>query len=244
MRAQLKKQKDRFIEENFFRPRWYSIVVNPYFINRWSLYRAVREFAANISTEDEVLDVGCGLKPYRTLCNTSHYLGIDIEGGGHVDEAKRPDKFFDGKHIPCESNTFSRVLCTQVLEHAQDPETLVREIYRVAKSGAQLFVSMPFVYPEHETPYDFRRYTQFQHRHLMESTGFSKCQIRKTTGFMGTFGQLLVVWLYEGIPFRAPLLKLTLSVFVFAPIQALALLGDWLTRKSGPTMDYVVIAVK
>lgn len=233
--------KARILEEHFFRPRWYSVVINPYFINRYRLYQAITSFAQKTADDATILDVGCGIKPYRFLFHTPHYTGIDIAGGGHSDQAKSVDAFYDGHSIPFPDNSFDTLLCTQVLEHADDPEVLVRECTRVLKPGGRAFFSMPFTYPEHETPYDFRRFTQFEHLRLFKKNGFTKVSIHKTTGFAGTFAQLLVVWLFEGIPFRSTLLKSLLTLVLFTPIQLCGMAIDWLTGKSGMTMDYVVI---
>lgn len=236
--------KNQIIEENFFRPRWYSILLNPYFINRWSLYRSIIDFSRTTNIKDNILDVGCGLKPYRHLFKTIDYVGIDIAGGGHEDGAKTVDAFYDGKNIPFPDQTFNIIICTQVLEHADDPEILVAECSRVLKTGGKIFFSMPFTYPEHETPYDFRRFTRFEHERLYLKNGFSDIEILKTTGFAGTFTQLFVIWIFESIPFRSTLLKTLLSIFIFAPIQIVGLGIDYITGKSGQTMDYVITVKK
>lgn len=236
--------KTQIIEEHFFRPRWYSVFINPYFINRYSLYQAVRSFALQAPKEANLIDVGCGLKPYRELFTTPSYVGIDIEGGGHSDTAKTVNVFFDGTKIPFPENSFNTLICTQVLEHADDPEKLVNECARVLSPNGRAFFSMPFTYPEHETPYDFRRFTRFEHQRLLTKCGFTDIKIIQTTGFMGTFAQLLVIWLFESIPFRSTILKTLLTAFIFAPIQIFGLLIDKLTNKSGQTMDYVILARK
>lgn len=232
--------KAKLLEEHFFRPRWYSIFINPYFTNRYRLYQAIKRFAKETLPTATILDVGCGIKPYRLLFSTSDYLGIDIEGGGHTDDAKTVDAFYDGLSIPYPNTSFDTIICTQVLEHAHDPEILVTECARVLKTGGRAFFSMPFTYPEHEVPYDFRRFTKFEHDRLFRKNGFTKITITKTTGFAGTFAQLLVIWLFEGIPFRSTVLKSLLTIFLFAPIQMLGIFIDWLTGKSGMTMDYVI----
>jgi SAM-dependent methyltransferase len=236
--------KQTFLEEHFFRPRFYSVLINPYFINRFSLYTAIQRFASATTATATILDVGCGIKPYRHLFPTPSYTGIDIAGGGHEDAAKTVEAFYDGHTIPFPDNSFDTILCTQVLEHADDPEILVRECARVLKTGGCAFFSMPFVYPEHEVPYDFRRFTRFEHTRLFQKNGFQDITITQTTGIFGTFGQLFVVWMFENLTFRAPLLKAALSLFIFAPVQTLALALDWLFDKSGPTMDYVITLKK
>ncbi len=242
--SRIKKIKDKIIDESFFRPVWYSIFINPYFINRWSLLQNISLFADGVPAEARVLDIGCGLKPYRSLFVAKEYIGIDIEGGGHSDQAKVVDVYYDGRTVPYPDTSFDVVICTQVLEHADNADMLVAEAARVLRPGGKAFFSMPFMYPEHEVPYDFRRYTSFQHKRIFSKYGFQDVSIQKTTGFFGTFGQLFVVWVFESIKFRAPVLKALLAIFLFAPIQALSLGLDWLLDKSGPTMDYIIIAKK
>jgi SAM-dependent methyltransferase len=240
--ATLRELKNRIIEDSFFRPRWHSVFLNPYFINRNGLYSAITKFAKTVPKEARVIDVGCGLKPYRKLFATESYKGIDIQGGGHTDEAKTVDAYYDGIHIPFPDASFDALICTQVLEHADDPEALVADCARVLAPGGQAFFSMPFTYPEHEKPYDFRRFTRFEHTRLLEKNGFSDIRIEQTTGIFGTFSQMLSLWIFEGITFRATILKTILSIFVLAPIQITGLAFDWITSKSGMTMDYVITA--
>ncbi len=232
------------MEDNFFRPQWYSVLVNPYFINRFTLFTAIKKFAKETNSEAKILDVGCGIKPYRELFSSPSYTGIDIAGGGHTDEAKTVDAFYDGKSIPFPDQSFDAIICTQVLEHADDPEILVKECARVLKPNGRAFFSMPFMYPEHEVPYDFRRFTRFEHERLYKKNNFTNFSINQTTGIFGTFAQLLVIWAFESITFRATILKALLSLFIFAPIQVLGLILDCLNQKSGPTMDYVVTIKK
>lgn len=237
-------RKQRFIEEHFFRPQWYSVFFNPYFINRFRLVTFIRRFAQETPPSATIIDVGCGLKPYRQFFTTSSYTGIDIPGGGHADEAKTVDAYYDGHTIPFSDRQFDTLLCTQVLEHADDAEVLVAECARVLAPGGRAFFSMPFTYPEHEVPYDFRRFTRFEHERLFKKHGFSDIAIYPTTGFFGTFGQLFVVWLFESLTFRAPLLKATLTALIFAPLQIGALVLDRLCGRRGMTMDYVIIVKK
>ena len=93
-------------------------------------------------------------------------------------------------------------------------------------------------------PYDFRRFTRFEHIRLLENAGFSDIHVMPTTGFFGVFGQLFVVMCFEGMHFRASLLKAILTLVIFAPIQIASLFLDMIFRKPGPTMDYVVTATK
>jgi SAM-dependent methyltransferase len=235
----LTQKKEHIFTQHFFFPKWYSIFINPYFISRRSLLVSIRKFAQATSADATVLDVGCGIKPYRQFFTTKNYTGIDIQGGGHRDEAKDVTLYFDGHTIPFPDNSFDTLLCTEVLEHADDPEMLVAECARVLKSGGRAYFSIPFVYPEHEVPYDFRRFTHFEHQRLFSKNNFLDIQTVKTTGFFGTFGQIFSVWVFEGIPFRSTLLKTLLAALILAPVQAFSLLLDKVTGGSGITLNYI-----
>jgi len=61
--------------------------------------------------------------------------------------------------LPFPANLFQRVECDAVLEHAEHPEKLVREIERVLAPGGYAHLVTPFCHPFHEYPKDYRRYT-------------------------------------------------------------------------------------
>ncbi|MEY2701669.1 MAG: hypothetical protein RLY43_302 [Bacteroidota bacterium] len=240
----IKRIKNKIIEDNFFRPSWYSIFINPYFINRHSLFKEIKKFSKEINTGTSILDVGCGIKPYRKIFQTEKYTGIDIETGGHSNEAKFVDQYYDGENIPFDNNSFDYLICTQVLEHAEEPEKVFKECARVLKPNGKMFISMPFTYPEHEIPFDFQRFTQYKYIKLAKENTLVIENIIKTTGFFGTFGQLLTIFLFEGITFKSTILKTILSLIFFMPIQAISLLLDFICNKKGQTMDYVIILKK
>jgi hypothetical protein len=60
----LKKLKNRWVAEQFT-PTWMGIAINPFYFARRELLRELRPLLAKLS--GEVLDVGCGRKPYRTF---------------------------------------------------------------------------------------------------------------------------------------------------------------------------------
>jgi SAM-dependent methyltransferase len=236
--------KKRLISNTFFLPRWYAIFLNPYFICRRWLFTAVRSFARSLQNDSRILDVGCGNKPYRNSFKTPHYTGIDIPGGGHTDEEKRADKYYDGSSIPYPDSTFDALICTQVLEHADKPEILITEFHRVLNSGGKLLITMPFIYPEHEQPHDYRRYTRFELQRILKKSNFQDIRIMPSSGAFATIAQLLSIKIFESITIRASVLKLIISFLILAPIQILGLTLDLIFRNNGPTLDYIVTAIK
>ncbi|MFA5000610.1 MAG: class I SAM-dependent methyltransferase [Candidatus Paceibacterota bacterium] len=240
----LRKNKKQIIEAIFFRPSWYSIFLNPYFISRRALYCQIRKFSRVVPHNSKILDVGCGNKPYKNLFLSSSYQGIDIEGGGHTDQEKTVDKFFDGVHIPFPDNQFEVILCTQVLEHTPEPAKLLNEMARTLKTDGQVFITTPFVWNEHEIPYDFYRFTRYGLEQLLTQNGLEISSLTQTTGIFGVLGQIFSAFVFESLAFRNTILKITLSIFILGPIQIISLFLDWLTNKRWLTLDYVIIATK
>lgn len=231
-----------FLKTIFFRPTWYAIFVNPYFIARRKLYQEIKRFSKTIINK-KILDLGCGSKPYASLFNKNEYLGIDIISGGHKNSAKNSDLFFDGKIIPFVNNSFDVVICTQVLEHTEEPDQLLKEANRILKKNGILYITCPFVWPEHEIPYDFRRYTQYGLKKIFKENGLTVEKISATTGIFGTTGQLLSVFLFELVGNNV-ILRILTAVMICFPIQLSFAILDFMFRYQGITLDYVVIAKK
>jgi len=97
-----------------------------------------------------VLDVGCGEKPYLPFLSpyTQRYVGVDSAPGSQVDEVA------EAESLPFEDQSFDLVLCTQVLEHVQDPGATLSEIYRVLQPGGAALVSTHGVFLYHPDPPD------------------------------------------------------------------------------------------
>ena len=134
--------------------------------------KAIENFSTTIPNGSKILDVGCGLRPYEIYFTGSNYIGIDVFISGRGDEGKAPDYEFDGTRIPMPDNEFDVVICTEVLEHATDPDALLKEIARVSKVDGLLFLTVPFIWGLHELPYDFRRYTSEGIRKSIINVGY------------------------------------------------------------------------
>jgi len=137
-----------------YRPRIYSpdyfIVGHIQAFTERQVDRCVREGCS-------VLDVGCGEQPFRGRIEArgGTYLGCDISQTA----GKSVDVIGTVMRLPFADRSFDVVLCSEVLEHVEDPDGAFGEMLRVMKEGGHLIVTTPFLYPLHEEPNDFVRLT-------------------------------------------------------------------------------------
>ena len=117
---------------------------------------------------------------------------------------------------------------TEVLEHVRHPESVLAELGRVLAPGGRLCLTVPFVWPVHEEPYDFFRYTPFALCDLLEAHGFRDVRLEPTSGFLSTLAQVADMswWLYRRpAPLLTRLREKVLLRFIRAWSRPLVLLA-------------------
>ena len=225
-----------------FLPDFRYIFANPFFITRRHLYRNIKDLSAHFGT-GLLLDIGCGTKPYASMFPRVNYKGLDYRKSG-TNQNRDADFLYDGGKFPLRPNTFDYALATEVLEHVFEPDYFVREISRILKPGGLLLLTVPFIWDEHEQPYDFGRYTSFGIKALLERNGFVIIEQRKTGGFIETLGQLFCTYLYYLLSKRRFVYRLSLP-FLFAPIQLLTIVFEKLLPKNqGFYLDNILLCKK
>ena len=90
----------------------------------------------------------------------------------------RPDIYGDAQKLPVMNASIDAVLLLEVLEHIESDSAVLSEANRVLKVGGVLYISVPFIYPQHDVPYDFRRWTQYGLRQVLETNGFVIRELR------------------------------------------------------------------
>jgi SAM-dependent methyltransferase len=72
---------------------------------------------------------------------------------------------------------FDLILCMYVLEHVFDVQAAVTNMCRALRPGGRMLIAVPHVYPYHDEPIDFWRFTEHSLRQLCR--GFSSVEIRR-----------------------------------------------------------------
>lgn len=129
---------------------------------QWLAFRdevRVRDWIGKLAS-GRVLDVGCAGGWARTALKEScDYMGLDFPATVKGMYGTRPGVFADGASLPFRRDVFDTVLLLEVLEHVAHPAQVLAEIQRVLKPGGILLLSMPFLYPLHDAPHDYQRFT-------------------------------------------------------------------------------------
>lgn len=233
--------RDRWWREQFSPGPW-GWLINPFYFSRRGLMRELRDLFPQL--KGRLLDVGCGRKPYRDYVTASEYVGLEFDtpvsrGLGVA------DVYYEGGRLPFADGSFDSVLCSQVLEHVFSPAAFVAELSRVVRPGGVLVLTVPFVWDEHEQPFDYGRYTSFGLRALLGEAGFEVREFRKSSADAGALAQLGVGWAYKKTRTRFRSLNLLVQVAVLAPLSAVGVVFAFcLPRNPDFYLDNVVLAVR
>lgn len=177
-----------YARELQYQTSFLSFFVNQGYLIRKALWKEISDYAS--FANGKILDFGCGSKPYETafsICES--YTGLDLEQSGHNHANSRIDVLYDGKVLPFSNQTFDKVVSFEVFEHIENPDESLEEIARVLKVDGELFISVPFIYGEHETPFDFQRWTSFGLVRLLEKHNFRVVRIVKLNPNLGVLAQ-------------------------------------------------------
>jgi len=179
--------------------------------------RFVEEIAGSMAAGQTVIDAGAGECQYKPLFSHAKYLAVDLCVGDDQWDFSGIDINAPLHDIPLPDKTADVVLCTEVLEHVPNPHQVIAELSRLMKTGAALYVTVPFSGREHQIPYDFFRYTQYGLRHLFEQAGLEVEYIRPVRGdFYRTYCVLGEQGAHiKGRIWQLPLLLLKLYLAVF-----------------------------
>jgi SAM-dependent methyltransferase len=235
------KKLKQIIEDQYFAPGLLGLIVNPFYIARKGLYDNIK--CMGLQIVGKTLDVGCGTKPYERFFKSTEYIGLEYDTGIDSDK-KEADYYYDGKTFPFDDSEFDSVVTNQVLEHIFTPNDFLQEIYRVLKPNGKLLLTVPFVWDEHEQPYDYARYSSFGLKDLLNKNGFEILDHRKSVNDYRALVQLFNGFIYK-ITRRNIIIKNLALIFIIAPSTILGILiSKLLPVNNDLYLDNIVLAEK
>ena len=233
------KLRQRWQREQYL-PGWLGVLVNPFYFARRGLWRGLREFFPQLT--GTVMDVGCGSQPYRAQLPCTRYVGLDIDTPA-TRARGLAEAFYDGGRFPFADASFDAVLCSQVLEHVFTPEVFLGEIRRVLRPGGALLLAVPFVWDEHEQPFDFARYSSFGLWALLERNGFVVEQHRRSVADSRVLFQLVAAYVFKVTQSRRRWVNHLVQLALIAPLNVCGVvLGKILPGNLDLYLDNVVLA--
>lgn len=178
-------------------------LTSPTWAVRAPLAAWIQEHAAAGERGYRVLDVGCGPKPYYPFFaeRASEYVGVDV--------VENPAAELRGavEDLPVEDASFDLVLCTQVLEHCDDPARAVRELRRVTAPGGRVLASTHGTQVYHPSPQDYWRWTHAGLARLFEEQAdWESVEVSPGAGTATTLAMLLGTYVEIALR-RTPLAK-------------------------------------
>ncbi len=120
----------------------------------------------------KILDAGAGQLRWKDACRNLTYISQDFcqyDGTGDgkgllsvgrgwnsdAESKKKIDIVCDIIDIPVEDKEFDAILCSEVLEHLQNPELAIKEFSRIIKDGGTLILTAPFCSFTHFAPFHY-----------------------------------------------------------------------------------------
>ncbi len=198
-----------------------------------------------------ILDIGCSDKFLKkVLDNNCNYIGLDYLQTAKTMYNTTPDIYGDAHNLPIKNSSIDSITLLDVLEHLGSPEECIIEIQRVLKPGGKFCLQAPFLYPIHDAPYDFQRWTKFGLLKLLESNNFKIEDIYEN----GSIPTTLILLVNLGISkitselieysrFFLLLLLITMPLILFFNIVGLTL-GLLFKNTSFMPFGYLIICQK
>lgn len=196
--------------------------------------------------EGRVLDIGAADRWIEPLLRPgTRYVALDYPDTALALYGARPDVLADAAHLPFADGSFDAVTCLEVLEHVPDPSAVLSEIARVLRTGGRAWLSMPFLYPVHDAPFDFQRHTAHGLRRDARQAGLEVVTLQRTGHAVRAAGLLACLAIAGGIHERRGALRWLLLPVALALVPAInlaawiggMLLPDWDAMAQGHSVE-------
>jgi len=218
--------------------RTFSRLKETPFHPQWFAFRKEQDTLKMICSQMRglVLDIGCADQKMRPfLSEDATYIGLDYYHTAVFWYKTRPQIYGDAQCLPFCDSSLHWVLMMNVLEHLSNADRCLDEVYRILTHGGKLVIHVPFMYPLHDKPLDFQRWTIYGLRVLAQSHGFRiiqetpKGRPLETAALLTNIAlsKTLLHWISQKNP-------LSILVLLLPPIILCANVLAWLLSKIVP----------
>ena len=124
---------------------------NSNFVIRFIENKRVKQILSflKINENDTVIEIGCGVGDILSRLDKGILTGMDISQY-ILDIAKKKYKsikFINGnaENLPVEisQNKYDKIICSEVLEHVENPVNVLKEIKKISKDNSIIVISIP-----------------------------------------------------------------------------------------------------
>jgi ubiquinone/menaquinone biosynthesis C-methylase UbiE len=182
--------------QDFFENEKYLNLKN--YLYNYLLRKKAVEKAMRDEEKDLVLEIGCGISPVLTSWDRIVYSDLSASALDLLKKTHGRGQYIvaDAMCLPFETETFSHVISSEVLEHLEDDKKALMEIARVTKADGVLIVTFPHrhLYFAHDDRFvnHYRRYELSEMISRLEEVGFHPVNVVKVLGPLEKLTMLLV----------------------------------------------------
>jgi SAM-dependent methyltransferase len=184
--------------------------------SRKNLYEFLGTELSNVSDGGVLLNIGSGgdiESLIEETCARKQFKKTSMD----ISPDRRPDIVCDVCQMTFKSS-FDVVVMAEVLEHVRRPNTACQKIYEALRPGGRVIITTPFIFPLHDRPHDYWRFTRYGLEYLLDEVGFSEISIRERN----SWGEAVAVLLWRvvntpGYP-RLAKYSMGLTALLFSPI--------------------------